>query len=76
MKSVTIVTIVLTVLVVLSAVQAFQLNSLKDKLQQEDVTLSTSDRSTPVAGSGDSGTGDSGQLPSNIQDLPQMVGGC
>lgn len=68
-----IIAVVLGVLVLLSAVQAFQLNSLKEKA--EDGKLGGS-------GSADSGfaakssAGSQQAVPSNLQNLPAMVGGC
>lgn len=62
-----IIAVVLGVLVVIAAVQAFQMIGLKNR-----VGTSTGAIATPVqsAGAGNA------QLPSNLQNLPQMVGGC
>ena len=60
-----IIVIVLVVLVLLTAVQAIQLSSLKASIATGKVSVGNA----PAQGSG-------GNLPSNIQDLPSMVGGC
>jgi len=77
MKSATIVAIVLGVLVVLSMVQAVQLNSLKSKVANEELSIgastTTQAKSASAPASGGSG---GGALPSSIQNLPTMVGGC
>ena len=64
-----IIAIVLGVLVVIAGVQAWQLMSIKNKL-----TTGAISSSGPVA-QASSGSG-SPQLPSNLQNLPGMVGGC
>lgn len=66
--------IILVVLVLISFVQAFQLNSLKNKLADSSVSIDAKSGSTAVASGGSSGG--SASLPSNIQNLPTMVGGC
>jgi len=60
-----IIVIVLVVLVLLTAVQAVQLSSLKQSISQGKVNIGTA----PSASSGAS-------VPSSIQNLPSMVGGC
>ncbi|MAF35432.1 hypothetical protein CMO91_06345 [Candidatus Woesearchaeota archaeon] len=62
-----IIAVVLGVLVVIAGVQAFQMASLKNNVQQGGGAAAQ-----PVA----SGGGGGAQLPSNIQNLPGMVGGC
>jgi len=62
-----IIVIVLVVLVLLTAVQAIQLSSLKSQIKTGSVSLGSG--SAPSSGSGAS-------VPSNIQNLPAMVGGC
>lgn len=74
MKSVTIVSIVLALLIILSLVQTLQLNSLKENIASGDLSIKSSGVAKPLSGSGDSGT--PGSLPTSIQNLPQMVGGC
>ncbi|MBI4452398.1 hypothetical protein HY637_03140 [Candidatus Woesearchaeota archaeon] len=61
-----IIVIVLVVLVLLTAVQAMQLSALKSSISAGKVSAG----SAPVQGSGGA------SVPSNIQDLPSMVGGC
>lgn len=73
MKTTTIVAIILGVLVLISVVQAFQLNGLKEKVTEGQLSVkSTSASSVPVA----AGNKKTESLPSSIKDLPQMVGGC
>ena len=61
-----IIVIVLVVLVLLTVVQAIQLNSLKTSISTGKVSVGAAQ--VPSAGGG--------VVPSNIQDLPSMVGGC
>lgn len=75
MKQTTIVAIVLGVLVLISVVQAFQLNSMKTKVSEGQLSIGSSSSKTPVASSGDTGK-TTASLPSSIKDLPTMVGGC
>lgn len=67
MEQKTIVAIVLGVLVLIAAVQAYQFSELKSKL---------SGGSTQVVAAASPSGGSAPQLPSNLQNLPQMVGGC
>ena len=67
-----IIVIVLVVLVLLTAVQAIQLNSLKNSISAGTV----SGGSTPLAPVPSSGGHGGSGVPSNIQNLPSMVGGC
>lgn len=60
-----IIVIVLVVLVLLTAVQAIQLSSLKTSISTGKVSVG----SAPSTSGGAS-------VPSSIQDLPSMVGGC
>jgi len=64
------VAIVLGVLVIIAVIQAFQLVGLKNKLAGGIVSMGGAN--VPLQ------TGPSGgaQLPSNLQNLPSMVGGC
>ena len=64
-----IISVVLGILLIVSVVQAFQLSALK-----EDVASGALAPRAGVAASGGSPSGAS--LPSNIQNLPSMVGGC
>ena len=59
-----IIVIVLVVLVLLTAVQAIQLSSLKTSIATGKVNVG----SAPAQSSGN--------LPSNLNDLPSMVCGC
>jgi hypothetical protein len=61
-----IIAIVLGVLLVLSVVQAFQVNTIKEKISSGGVKLA----------SGAASTGGGASVPSNLQNLPSMVGGC
>jgi len=63
-----VIAIVLGALVLIAGVQAFQLFSLKNKVAQGSVGVNAQTQ----AGS----SGGSPQLPSNLQNLPNMVGGC
>ena len=65
----TIIVIVLAVLVLIAAVQAVELNQLKAKIVSNDISTSAVTTKTSSSGSGAS-------LPSNLNNLPQMVGGC
>ena len=60
-----IIVIVLVVLVLLTAVQAIQLSSLKTSISTGKLNVG----SVQNTGAGNS-------LPSNINNLPSMVGGC
>lgn len=60
-----IIAVVLGILVVIAGVQAFQMASLKNNVGSGSVAQ-------PVA----SGASGGAQLPSNLQNLPGMVGGC
>jgi len=61
-----IIVIVLVVLVLLTAVQAVQLSSLKSSISAGKVSV----------GSAPSASSSGGSLPSNIDNLPSMQGGC
>ncbi|MBI2548222.1 hypothetical protein HYW21_02630 [Candidatus Woesearchaeota archaeon] len=73
MKQTTLVAIILSVLIVLSVAQAFQLYTLKAKVSEGSLTVGTKTGVTPSASGAN---GNVQKLPSNIQNLPQMVGGC
>ena len=70
MKQTTIIAIVLAVLLLVSGVQAYQLTSLKSKINDGQLAVSSAKSATPLASSGGSG------VPESIKDLPSMVGGC
>jgi hypothetical protein len=63
-----VIAIVLGALVLIAGVQAFQLFTLKTKLASGEISTGTPTQS--------GGSGSSPQLPSNLQNLPNMVGGC
>lgn len=65
-----ILAIVLGALVVIAALQAFQLFGLKNKISSGNVQT-VSGANAPAAGQGSGGA-----VPSNLQNLPSMVGGC
>lgn len=71
MEKNTLVLVVLGVLVVVALVQAFQLTGLKEKVAGGAVATATS-TVTPQAGSGSQ----QAKLPSSLENLPSMVGGC
>ena len=64
-----IIVIVLVVLVLLTAVQAIQLSALK-------TSINTNKGSTGSVSTQTGGAPSGGSVPSNIQNLPSMVGGC
>lgn len=59
----------LFILVIISVAQATQLNSLKNKISAGEVQAATTSTTT------NSSAGTTSQ-PSNLQNLPDMVGGC
>ena len=63
-----VIAIVLGALVLIAGVQAFQLFTLKTKLAGGQISTSAPTQS--------GGGGGSPQLPSNLENLPSMVGGC
>ncbi len=75
MKQTTIVAIVLGVLVLISVAQAFQLSVLKTRIREGQTSVSSSSIRTAVTTSGGS-SGRTATLPSSVQNLPKMVGGC
>ena len=60
--------IVLAVLVLVSAVQAVQLNDLRTKIASGEIKTTGAATSTGSSGAA--------SVPSSIQNLPSMVGGC
>lgn len=68
MNQTTIVAIVLGVLVLIAAVQAFQFSQIKSQLGQGTATVQTT--------AAPSTSGGAPTVPSSLQNLPQMVGGC
>ncbi len=67
MKAQTLVTIALVVLVVVYGVQTMQLMNVKEQIAGGNVKVSST--SIPMQG------GQAG-VPANVQNLPEMVGGC
>ncbi len=70
MKQTTIIAIVLGVLLIMSAVQAIQLTVLKTKIVKEGFNMKSASSTVKPASSGGA------SVPSNLQNLPSMVGGC
>ena len=66
-----VIAIVLGVLVVIAGVQAYQLMGLKSRLSAGGPVSGAGVGSAPATSSAGSP-----QLPSNLQNLPSMVGGC
>ncbi len=67
MKAQTLVTLALVVLVVVYGVQTMQLMNIKEQVSTGNVKVSAGGV-TPQAGQA--------QVPKNLQNLPDMVGGC
>lgn len=75
MKQTTIIAIVLGVLMLVSLVQASQLIGMKTKLDYNGVSGGSAPvKSAPISSGSEKPS--SAVLPSNIQNLPDMVGGC
>lgn len=66
-----VIAIVLGALVLIAAVEAYQLMSLKDKISSGGVQVATAGAPAPQAAGGGAPT-----LPSSLENLPSMVGGC
>ncbi len=62
---------ILVLLVVVSAVQVFQLIGMKSKVTDIKASGVSTTGSSAVSSSSDSGG-----VPTNLQNLPGMVGGC
>lgn len=75
MKQTAIVAIILGVLVLISLVQAFQLNELKKKVAEGQFNVKTASSKAPDLSS-ENTKKSTAALPSNVKNLPQMVGGC
>ena len=76
MNQTMVVAAVLGVLILVSAVQAYQLSSLKTKLDDGQMTVKSQTKSVSVAQGGSDSGKKVASLPSSVKDLPQMVGGC
>ena len=75
MEKNTIVGIVLGILVLVSVVQAFQMTSLRSQISGGSA-VQTASASQPVASGSPSSGAKTAQVPSSLQNLPDMVGGC
>jgi len=67
-----ILSVILGIFIIISAFQSFQINDLKTQMQEGGIKISSSVGNSYSSSSG-SGKSD---VPSNLKDLPQMVGGC
>ncbi len=77
MKTTTVISIILGVLLLISVVQAFQLNGLKEKVAEGQLSVSSSSAANKTSSSSSSGDSrQTGELPKSIKNLPAMVGGC
>ncbi|NQV08435.1 hypothetical protein HQ529_01130 [Candidatus Woesearchaeota archaeon] len=76
MKKNTIMVVVLAVLVLISVVQAVQLTSVKAKLSSDDFTVSSAKAQKTVAASSPGASSSGAQLPTSLDQLDTMVGGC
>lgn len=65
-----VIAIVLGALILIAGVEAYQLLDIKAKISSGNVQLSG------ATAAPSSGAGGSPQLPSSLQNLPGMVGGC
>ncbi|HLC99224.1 MAG TPA: hypothetical protein VJC00_04420 [Candidatus Nanoarchaeia archaeon] len=61
--------VVLVVLLLIAVVQAVQINGIKDRISGGSSSSSAYSTQSPVSSGAVS-------APSNVQSLPQMVGGC
>lgn len=66
-----VIAIVLGALVLIAAIEAYQLTSLKTKVMSGGVQVASAGAAPQVAGGGGTPA-----LPSSLQNLPSMVGGC
>ena len=67
-----IMSIILGIFIIISAFQSFQINNLQTQIEDGGIKISSSGGSSYSS----SGSSKNSEVPSNIQDLPQMVGGC
>lgn len=66
---------VLVLLILITVIQAFQLSGIKSDIKTSDIgSSSKSGVSSSSSQSGSSSSG--GGVPTNLQNLPGMVGGC
>lgn len=66
-----VIAIVLGALVLIAAVEAYQLMSIKGKIESGGVQVASAGATPQVSGGGGSPS-----LPSSLDNLPGMVGGC
>ncbi len=66
-------TVSLILFLIVLTIQSVQLNSLNYKLKTGSFNINSGNK---LAGSNPSESDGGTQLPSNLQDLPSMVGGC
>jgi hypothetical protein len=76
MKREIILTAMLVVLVFVSAVQGLQLAELSGKVEKVSIEAASTTSASLKSGSSSSGSGGGTSLPSSLQNLPSMVGGC
>ena len=72
-------TVLLAVLVTVSAVQAIQLADINSQIEGISITAAATSTKTTTSSSSSSSstsTGSGTSLPSSLQNLPNMVGGC
>jgi hypothetical protein len=67
-----VIAIVLGALVLIAAVEAYQLMGIKSQLASGSVSVGASGAAPQAGGAG----GSAPALPSSLQNLPGMVGGC
>ena len=65
---------ILVLLVLISVVQTFQIVEMKSSVTEMEVTGNSVQATT--SSSTTSSSGSSGGVPTNLQNLPGMVGGC
>jgi hypothetical protein len=68
-----VIAIVLGALVLIAAVEAYQLVGLKNKIESGNVQVASA--GAPAA-QATGGSGGAPALPTSLQNLPGMVGGC
>jgi hypothetical protein len=76
MKREMILTVMLVVLVFVSAAQGFQLAELSGKVDEVSIEATSGSSASLKSGSSAGSSSSSGSLPSSLQNLPSMVGGC
>ncbi len=65
---------VLVILILFTIIQAFQLNGIKSDIKNSDIGGTSKAGVSSTASK--SGSSSSGGVPTNLQNLPGMVGGC